>query len=748
MAARPSKLTLLSLYAILATLAISRRFVQDVSSQLKQRRRDEAEQLYEQNFLPSHAAPRHNGTANISRSPRAMATATASGSGKLRPLPTFPIKTHIVTHGKPRTATTLLFNMVTVSYFLYLLENDPKKIPQVELSYWQRPKGYKILRESKIPNVIKAHISLDNFLSDNVVVFTAAEDKKEAVEMRHQLEEEGHTVAFVQDMETVKAGGMKELVKSYVEGYGLSETDEVNLNEYFQLWQVLRQCCGQQMSAKWRNDMMPEEFKISHFKSHPTCANYDIDEIEQSFMKTKLFSIVAEYPSIEQMNRPSINDGVLNGTYCSSYNYRVRTEGLSIWGQPGGRPVQSKLDGAIKQEIKKGRENLKPEAYHLFPSSDEPRSVRLRAMFKRTEAEKKAWLKAVLAAREGGKSYEDYKIEPTKASADEVDGSDDAPHEAEEREDTAVARADDDRGKKNRSTATNGFDETHAIFLISFGKEAAESTLVERCILSLRRRGAWDGYIVVLTDAPQDRYDDLDDNVIVMHPRDEHLKAADGTPLKFTRDNTSLKSKRFKTFITEYVGMDTRLDPVELIWYLDIDILAGDAMGDLFNAIERKYEVERGARNEGLSKLFFFTPLSKEWPLQGGTFIVERASSNHCLELWRKEIDDMTKSGRGRDQDGLRNMYERIESGKESKCELVRMDNENFISFPTPRTFDKITRQSSYPGLIHISNSVFAKWIDADEQTKYIHKVLRLTEEEKQSGKYGKSVVHAKKSDM
>eukprot|EP00984_Skeletonema_dohrnii_P013565 scaffold5612_cov108-Skeletonema_dohrnii-CCMP3373.AAC.3 len=54
---------------------------------------------------------------------------------------------------------------------------------------------------------------------------------------------------------------------------------------------------------------------------------------------------------------------------------------------------------------------------------------------------------------------------------------------------------------------SNHYAETHAIFLISFGEQAADSTLVERCVLSLRRRGQWTGYIVLLTDAPPSRYE-------------------------------------------------------------------------------------------------------------------------------------------------------------------------------------------------------------------------------------------------
>jgi len=273
--------------------------------------------------------------------------------------------------------------------------------------------------------------------------------------------------------------------------------------------------------------------------------------------------------------------------------------------------------------------------------------------------------------------------------------------------------------------------------------------LQERCILSLRRRGNYNGFIILLTDAPPERYqNEWDSKVIVMHPLDEHLNGEDGKRIKYTRENTSLKPKRFKTFIIDYMSMDERLDSVELIYYLDIDIMAGNDMGQFFTDIEKKYKVSRQERDEEQSKLFFFTPLSKEWPVQGGTFIVERRSSRLCLELWRKEIDALTISGRGRDQDALRTIHDRIQTGQEDKCELVRMDNEQFIAFPTARTFKKLAQQTDFPSLIHISNSVFAKWIDEEEQTEYINRVLQLSEEEKQSGAYGKIVVNTYKSDM
>ena len=300
---RPSVLTLVSLYAIIATIAISHHFVGDISKQLKEANHIDEGQYYANNFLPSEHKHHHRATDN-NVVDHSSSSSTSTKRAK------FPIKRHIVTQGKPRTATTLLFNMVAVSYFLYLVENDPEQIADVELKYWQRPKGYKELRRAESTTyIIKAHISLDNFLSDNAVVFTAAIDREEAEEMRTDLERDGHTVAFIQDMELVKEGGVPRLVDEYVNGYGLTKKDRTNLIDYFSSWEILRQCCGQQMSAKWRNDMMPEEFKTSKFKSHPTCAGYDIDEIERAFMATELYSMINQYPSVQPLNKASLNDG-------------------------------------------------------------------------------------------------------------------------------------------------------------------------------------------------------------------------------------------------------------------------------------------------------------------------------------------------------------------------------------------------------------------------------------------------------
>jgi hypothetical protein len=54
--------------------------------------------------------------------------------------------------------------------------------------------------------------------------------------------------------------------------------------------------------------------------------------------------------------------------------------------------------------------------------------------------------------------------------------------------------------------------------------------------------------------------------------------------------------------------------------------------------------------------------------------IAEQSTSQHCLHLRLEEIGTMLKMGCCRDQDTLRNIYQRMEL---KKCQLVRMENEN-----------------------------------------------------------------------
>ena len=99
----------------------------------------------------------------------------------------------------------------------------------------------------------------------------------------------------------------------------------------------------------------------------------------------------------------------------------------------------------------------------------------------------------------------------------------------------------------NNADATNYNEQKQAIFLISFGEAAAAGTLVERSVLSIRRRGAFYGSIVVLTDAPTERYQGVfDESVIILKPNVDDIK------LDYFEHGTYSQTKASKVILEPY----------------------------------------------------------------------------------------------------------------------------------------------------------------------------------------------------
>jgi hypothetical protein len=119
---------------------------------------------------------------------------------------------------------------------------------------------------------------------------------------------------------------------------------------------------------------------------------------------------------------------------------------------------------------------------------------------------------------------------------------------------------------------------SNVIFLISMGKEASASKMVERFVWSARYRGEWGGYIVLLTDAPKSRYEGLSHHFVVMNPLPRHFNAS------FPLD---MPYKRFKTHVLDYVDMDRRLDGARLVYYLDVDNIVGNSLPRMFQQLVR-----------------------------------------------------------------------------------------------------------------------------------------------------------------
>ncbi len=216
----------------------------------------------------------------------------------------------------------------------------------------------------------------------------------------------------------------------------------------------------------------------------------------------------------------------------------------------------------------------------------------------------------------------------------------------------------------------------------------------------------------------------------------------------------AMKYKRFKTIILDYISQEKLLNDINWIIYMDIDILMGAPFSDLVKDINQKYIMPSasGATSSSeadeVSKLYLFQDQSNQNSNIGnsGFIIMNRHTSEDCLDLWQEEIDSNPEIRF--DSTALAAVAEREKIGEKNRCNVITMKMENYISYPSNvLNLQEMMNESKYTPLIHIMNSYKASTINADATKNFVSDVLRLTPEEKEHTKYGKSIVHPSWND-
>ena len=278
-----------------------------------------------------------------------------------------------------------------------------------------------------------------------------------------------------------------------------------------------------------------------------------------------------------------------------------------------------------------------------------------------------------------------------------------------------------------------------AIYLVSMGEKADDISLVQRCLISIRRKGNWRGYVVVLTNVKfQQMYQEKlgkidtylygnDSHIIALHPTFEQLK---DTLTKAKRD--SMKIKRFKTRALDVLEQDPRLDAVRLVIYMDIDIVVGRDLNSFLRQTEKTYGLgDMKSEHHSESKLYLFE--DRNMPLHGGVMVMERNNSELCLEHWRNEQD--TNPRQAFDQVALLHMYNQNQKqkGEDARCKVVQMQRGKHLAFPTEGYMTGKLKKSnpSFQTFVHVTNNQRAGKISAGVQTEFFVKVLELTEQER-----------------
>jgi len=285
-----------------------------------------------------------------------------------------------------------------------------------------------------------------------------------------------------------------------------------------------------------------------------------------------------------------------------------------------------------------------------------------------------------------------------------------------------------------RSEGNDAENSKRAIAMISFGESAAKSTLVERAVLSIRRRGKFDGQVVLITDAPEERYDGaFDENVIVMQSKDEDMMFG-------YFQNEAIKYKRFKTLIPKYFDSNSKLEDIQHIYYMDIDMMMAAPFEHLVEGLDEEHGTE-SVPADGDDMIFMFKdPMSDLFVVNSGFIVMDRKKSSRCLDLWREEMD--ANPTFIKDQLSLNEMVTKAKSGETSGCQIVAMQHHDFLDYTeNEKRMIKMMDSGDYPVLVHLYNSCKAEKFSDEKTEAFVNNILMLTEEERAEHKFGKAVI-------
>ena len=192
-------------------------------------------------------------------------------------------------------------------------------------------------------SVIKMHHINDTILqtlpSDSWIFMTysnALKDNKKNIleENTRKIKNMKISIPYVADFDMVSKRGHT-MIMEYQTYFNLSDSQKEHTLVYMRYWDILRICCGRQMSADWRNQLNPiSSYQQHHYKNstaYPACEMYNISEVERLFMETYVYQHFAHIPSLsDAIGKPSTVDGKLDGTYCDRCNKNIVVKGLNF----------------------------------------------------------------------------------------------------------------------------------------------------------------------------------------------------------------------------------------------------------------------------------------------------------------------------------------------------------------------------------------------------------------------------------
>ena len=170
--------------------------------------------------------------------------------------------------------------------------------------------------------VIKTNGGVPNHFGEHQSAWLFATAKSESEVQRLRLAHPANSafpLKYVQFMAELSRRGHT-LAAKYRSVFGVNDEQASQLLAYMKPWDVLRQCCGKQMSEIYRAQL---QHRTPSYVSGPDpgCSAYNLDEVEQQLLQTDVYR---RHSHRSRTLRVVSNiDDELNGTYCTNQNARI-----------------------------------------------------------------------------------------------------------------------------------------------------------------------------------------------------------------------------------------------------------------------------------------------------------------------------------------------------------------------------------------------------------------------------------------
>jgi hypothetical protein len=152
------------------------------------------------------------------------------------------------------------------------------------------------------------------------------------------------SITFVQLTSTVASRGWK-IIEDYRPFFNITDDEFSAVVRYMRAWEVLRSCCGPQMSADYRARLYgngPMDYtphRSSGSLAYDNCESYDVDTIEKELIGLRLYK---ECDHLRDLQK-GISWASLNGTFCAEYKKAAIRTKVQFNGNPWEKGAFEKM---------------------------------------------------------------------------------------------------------------------------------------------------------------------------------------------------------------------------------------------------------------------------------------------------------------------------------------------------------------------------------------------------------------------